>query len=121
MRCIINISTEAFLVSAAHSTESRPTRDVTASSYIAEETRQFARDIGLIACRTPYRSPQSNGMAEAFVKTFKRDYVSINPTPDGPTVLGKLLEWFTDYNSVHPHSALSYRSPDEFREKSDLK
>lgn len=85
------------------------------SGYIAEETRDFARDIGLIACRTPYRSPQSNGMAEAFVKTFKRDYVSVNPTPDGPTVLEQMVRWFDDYNTVHPHSALGYRSPEEFR------
>ena len=106
MRCIINISTEAFLVSAAHSTESRPTRDVTASSYIAEETRPFARDIGLIACRTPYRSPQSNGMAEAFVKTFKRDYVRLAAVRDAHTALVMIESWIEDYNSVHPHSRL---------------
>lgn len=85
------------------------------SGYIAKDTRQFAADLGLIACRTPFRSPQSNGMAEAFVKTFKRDYASVNPTPDGPTVLEKLVEWFADYNTIHPHSALKYRSPNEFR------
>ena len=85
------------------------------SGYIARDTRAFATDIGLIPRRTPYRSPQSNGMAEAFVKTFKRDYVSINPTADALTVLSSLGEWFTDYNEVHPHSALGYRSPDEFR------
>ena len=91
------------------------------SGYIAPETVAFARDIGLIACRTPYRSPQSNGMAEAFVKTFKRDYVSVNKTPDGPTVLEQLVKWFEDYNSVHPHSALRYRSPDEFGEDNGSK
>jgi putative transposase len=85
------------------------------SCYIARETRSFAADIGLKPRRTPYRSPQSNGMAEAFVKTFKRDYVRINPTPDAPTVLAQLSAWFADYNAVHPHSALRYRSPDEFR------
>jgi putative transposase len=85
------------------------------SCYIARETRSFAADIGLVPRRTPYRSPQSNGMAEAFVKTFKRDYVRVNPTPDAPTVLAQLSAWFADYNAVHPHSALRYRSPDEFR------
>jgi putative transposase len=60
-------------------------------------------------------------MAEAFVKTFKRDYVSVNPTPDSFTVLEQLVKWFTDYNSVHPHNALRCRSPDEFRENRDLK
>lgn len=36
------------------------------------------RSIGMEPCTTPVRSLQSNGMAEAFVKTFKRDYVSVN-------------------------------------------
>lgn len=44
-------------------------------------------------------------MAESFVKTFKRDYVNINPTPNALTVLEQLPIWFADYNEVHPHSA----------------
>jgi transposase InsO family protein len=31
-------------------------------------------------------------------------------------VLEQLVKCFADYNSVHPHSALRYRSADEFRE-----
>jgi len=31
-----------------------------------------------------------NGMAEAFFKTFKRDYVRVNPLPDAKTVLWKI-------------------------------
>ena len=37
------------------------------SCYTAHDTRRFARDIGLIPRTTPVESPQSNGMAEAFV------------------------------------------------------
>ena len=44
------------------------------SPYIARDTRSFAREIGLEPLTTAIASPQSNGMAEAFVKTFKRDY-----------------------------------------------
>lgn len=86
------------------------------SGYIARETRDFARDIGLVPRRTPYRSPQSNGMAESFVKTFTRDYVAINALPNAETVLQQLKTWFSDYNTVHPHRALKYRSPEEFRQ-----
>lgn len=43
------------------------------SPYTARETRAFARDIGLVPRTTPIESPQSNGMAEAFVKLIKRD------------------------------------------------
>src|SRR5215467_11629619 len=44
------------------------------SRYTAGETRALARDIGLVPRTTPIESPQSNGMTEAFVKLFKRDY-----------------------------------------------
>lgn len=84
------------------------------SGYTAHETRRFARDIGLEPRTTPIESPQSNGMAEAFVRTIKRDYVSVSPLTDAATVLRQLPFWFEHYNTVHPHRALGYRSPREF-------
>jgi len=85
------------------------------SPYTAGETRALARYIGLVPCTTPIQSPQSNGMAEAFVKTFKRDYARVSAKPDAASVLRQLDAWFEHYNSVHPHKALGYRSPREFR------
>ena len=84
------------------------------SCYLARETRRFARDVGLVPCTTPLESPQSNGMAEAFVRTLKRDYVRVSPVPDAETVLRQLPSWLAHYNQVHPHRALGYRSPREF-------
>ena len=84
------------------------------SCFIAGPTRRFAREIGLEPLTTPVQSPQSNGMAEAFVRTFKRDYVAVNPIPDAKTVMLALPEWFDHYNELHPHRALGYRSPREF-------
>ncbi|MBA8882181.1 putative transposase [Phyllobacterium myrsinacearum] len=52
--------------------------------------------------------------AEAFVKTFKRDYVSVNHIPDAETVIAQLPLWFEHYNTLHPHKALGYQSPREF-------
>ncbi|MCD5993628.1 integrase core domain-containing protein, partial [Pseudomonas californiensis] len=52
------------------------------------------------------RSPQSNGMAESFVKTIKRDYVAHMPKPDRETALRNLTIAFEHYNEQHPHSAL---------------
>ena len=85
------------------------------SCYIAKSTRQFAHALGFRICTTPIRSPQSNGMAEAFVKTFKRDYVYLNDVPDAETVLNALPIWMNDYNCNHPHSGLKMKSPREFR------
>ena len=45
------------------------------SAYMASHTRSFATSLGLVACRTPVDSSESNGIAEAFIKTFKRDYI----------------------------------------------
>jgi putative transposase len=53
------------------------------SAYTAEQTRAFARQIGLLPLTTPVCSPQSNGMAESFVKTMKRDYIRHSPIPIG--------------------------------------
>ena len=63
------------------------------SPYTAGETRRLAREIGLMP-RTPIESPQSNGMAEAFVKTFKRDYAHSAARPGAASVLRQLDGWF---------------------------
>lgn len=84
------------------------------SPYTAKETRDFAVALNLVPGFTPVRSPESNGMSEAFVKTFKRDYLRVNPLPDARTVLRQIAGWIDDYNEIHPHSALRMRSPREF-------
>ncbi len=84
------------------------------SCYTALETIAFAHQVGLTPCFTPVRSPESKGMSESFMKTFKRDYVRCNPCPDATTILESLRSWFEDYNESHPHSGLKMLSPREF-------
>jgi putative transposase len=79
------------------------------------ETRLFAEAIDLQVRTTPFYSPESNGMAEAFVKTSKRDYVRTHSLTDACIVLEQLPNWFNDYNEYHPHKALKMRSPRQFR------
>ena len=64
------------------------------------------------------RSPESNGISEAFVKTLKRDYARLTIMTDAQTVMAFLPDWFEDYNTVHPHSGLRFLSPREFRSRS---
>jgi len=85
--------------------------------YTAYETREFGRSVGLLVCTTPAYSPQSNGMAEAFIKSFKRDYVYLSRLETAESVLNQLAEWFEDYNERAPHRALRMRSPREFGEQ----
>ena len=85
------------------------------SPYTASETRKLAREIGRLPCTTPIESPQSNGMAEAFVKGFKRDYVYLDDRQTADEVLRKLPAWIADYNQVRPHKGLNMLSPSEYR------
>ena len=83
--------------------------------YTAHATRDFGRALGLRVCTTPAYSPESNGMAEAFVKTFKRDYVYVNELWTARSVLAQLPTWFEDYNENAPHKGLKMKSPREYR------
>src|SRR6516164_8595298 len=55
---------------------------------------------------TPIESPQSNGMAEAFVRTIRRDYVRVNPLPDAQTVMRQLSAWITHYKHASQHPSV---------------
>lgn len=82
--------------------------------YVSAETVNFARLLGFDVCTTPSYSPESNGMAEAFVKTFKRDYVSFDRLENACDVMSKLAGWFNDYNENAPHKGLKMLSPRQF-------
>jgi hypothetical protein len=75
----------------------------------------YAHELGLVPITTPAYSPESNGLAEAFVGTFKRDYVDGAELWDAETVLAQVGGWFADYNTQAPHSALGMRSPHDYR------
>jgi putative transposase len=84
------------------------------SAYTAHETVHHAFALGLVPCFTPVHSPESSGMAESFVKSFKRDYVFLHARPDALSVLKQLAAWFDDYNEVRPHRGLRMCSPRQF-------
>jgi putative transposase len=84
------------------------------SAYIAKDKLDTATALGLKLCFTPVRSPASNRIAEAFVKTFKHDYARLSVLPDAQTAIALLRAWLEDYNEVHPHSGLKFLPPREF-------
>ena len=69
-------------------------------AHTTHETRRFARELNLEPCTTAVSSPQSNGMAERFVKTMKEDYIAFMPKPDVGTALRNLAAAFTHYNET---------------------
>jgi transposase InsO family protein len=84
------------------------------SCYTARETVRFGRELGFEVCTTPPYSPESNGMAEAMVKTFKRDYAWVGDLSSADAVFKQLPGWFDDYNEHAPHKGLKMMSPRQY-------
>jgi len=82
--------------------------------YICERLRAVLQGFGIIVCHTPRRSPESNGLAEAFFGTFKRDYVYQGELESLEEIGRNLPGWIQDYNEVAPHSALGMKAPVQF-------
>jgi putative transposase len=83
------------------------------SGYTARDTRNFACDIKLLPRTTSISSPQSNGMAEAFVRSLKCDYVRVEAQAgrsDSYRTADKMAGAFPE---VYPQRAPGYRSPRE--------
>jgi putative transposase len=83
--------------------------------YTSTDTVLYARTLGFRPVTTPAYSPESKGMAEAFVNTIKRDYVPGADLSDADTVIRQLPAWIDEYNRLAPHSSLGMLSPMEFR------
>jgi len=58
-------------------------------------------------------------MSEAFVNTFKRDYVAGGDLSTATRVIEQIPGWIHDYNTFAPHSSLGMRAPAEFRRELD--
>ena len=82
--------------------------------YTSHRFRPFVRAMGLIPCHTPRRSPESNGLAEAFFGSFKRDYVYQACLETFTEVGRQVPAWIEHYNQQAPHSALKMQAPAEF-------
>jgi len=81
------------------------------SGYTATKTRLFAQQLGVKPGTTWMRSPQSNAMAERFIRTFNRDYADLAHRPDAQTAMRQSAGWFWHYNTWHLHSAMGYLPP----------
>jgi putative transposase len=83
--------------------------------YTALETVIQAERLGFTPVTTPVASPESNGMAEAFVHTLRRDYLDGADRASAERILEQIPAWIADYNENAPHSSLGMKSPLEYR------
>lgn len=85
------------------------------AAYISKATVDLVRLLGFENCKTAVCSPQSNGMAEAFVRILKRDYLLTLDLSSAKSAMADLAKVQNTYNEEHPHSALGMLSPVEYR------
>jgi len=84
---------------------------------IARETVLFGRSVGLEICATRSCNPEGSGMAEAFVKTVKKDHVWLGDLSSADAVIKQLPKWFDNDNTHAPHKCLKMRSRKQYIQK----
>ena len=71
--------------------------------------------LGIEQAFTAYNNPKGNANTERLIRTIKEELVWVNEFKSLEEVETKLKQWVEDYNRNYPHSALGYRSPEEFQ------
>jgi putative transposase len=65
-------------------------------------------------------NPDDNASCESFIKTLKREEIYANQYEDLEHLRANIEEFIDQYyNRQRLHSALGYRSPEEFEQRSD--
>lgn len=87
------------------------------AQFIADAFAQFARDMGFLHVRIAPYHPQTNGIAERFVRTLK-EWLAWH-TWQSPEELTALLAEFSSYYNDRPHQGaeLAGLSPNEFAQR----
>lgn len=85
--------------------------------YISEMFRNTLNTLGIISEYIQKHTPEDNGDIESFHNSLKTDYIWPNDLETFEDA-EKLMEYaFNDYNTVRPHSSISFLPPDEFEKR----
>jgi transposase InsO family protein len=84
-------------------------------SEFMKEFGQAASGLGLTHYVTAPYHPQSNGRVERAFRTDEEEFYQVAELPAGvPALENALQHWNQVYETVRPHQALGYLTPDEF-------
>jgi putative transposase len=76
---------------------------------------------GIVPSMSRPANPYDNASCESFIKTLKREEVYANGYVDLDDLRSRIEEFIERYyNPKRLHSALGYRSPDEFEQQAEL-
>ena len=81
------------------------------ANYISRLFRERAQRLGICLHRTRPYHPQTNGKAEAFIKTLKREWAYSRLYTSNAQRLDALQPFIDYYNYRRPHTSLGLRPP----------
>jgi len=88
---------------------------VDGGSEFAAVFEQACQQRGLRLLVLPPRSPKLNGHVERANRTHAEEFYEVTPCSlQIPQLNQELRDWERTYNTVRPHQALGYRTPQEF-------
>jgi putative transposase len=84
----------------------------TSNSFMA-----FCKNLGIKQAFTCYNNPKGNADTERVIRTMKEEVVYPREHMTIAEVGRAVDEWVVFYNRVYPHSAIGYRSPEQFEKE----
>jgi transposase InsO family protein len=88
--------------------------------YASAEYVAILKQHGMVSSMSRPANPYDNASCESFIKTLKREEIHANEYKDLEQLrdhIGEFIERY--YNQQRLHSALGYRSPEEFEKQAD--
>ena len=82
--------------------------------FVSRAVDQWAYEQGLAWHTIQPGRPMENGYVESFNGRFRDECLNENWFADLSDAKEKIEQWKQDYNQARPHSALGYRTPEEF-------
>ncbi len=80
----------------------------------------FKNTMKLLDIRSEYiqkHTPEDNGDIESFHSSLKMDYIWVTDLETFEDARNLIEYAFTDYNTIRPHSSISFLPPDEFEKR----
>jgi putative transposase len=92
----------------------RQIRSDNGPEFVSRAVDQWAYEQGLQWHTIQPGRPMENGYVESFNGRFRDECLNENWFTDLADAREKIADWKQDYNQERPHSALGYRTPEEF-------
>jgi Transposase and inactivated derivatives len=89
------------------------------SEFIGEALRQWLPVAGTEAIPVAPASPWENGFIESFHSRLRDEFLEREAFESEADARAKGAWWRREYNTIRPHSALGYKTPQEFSTECD--